>query len=154
LTMPGTEPKDFYFIRYAFPWRDTVQLIALRFRLAETRSYVTYRFRQGIGAHRSQYCLQGPPTALRHVRDALLYLLQKEPTHAFFSSVALQMSDDNGDVWMLERGPGQVRVVKNGQPVEHHDMSHAFGSVAVEMDSDLLEVGTLVDAFIIGIDDQ
>lgn len=108
---------------------------AIRFKTdAKTEPYI-WRLNAGIGKYHNFACLIADTDVLNHVVAALKYGLvgKSDPT---ILEVAVQISDDAGNTWILQRGPGKARCLCNGTQVSLEEAEKSLHNSMLDFDID------------------
>lgn len=97
-----------------------MQINALRFRLEAEFEPRLIRMTPGIGTYQQYLAYSGPASLLEHIAHALRYVFEGRPDPQI-AEAAVHIADAAGQTWIIDRKPGQLRVLLNNQPVEDAD---------------------------------
>jgi hypothetical protein len=89
---------------------------ALRFRGSPTEEWRLVRFPSGTGRFVRYQGLAGTATLLRLSSAALRFALTGVAAPGV-SEASVHLADDAGHLWIIDRKPGSVRLLRNGEPV-------------------------------------
>lgn len=89
---------------------------ALRFRGTPSEEWRLVRFPSGSGRFVRYQGLTGSPALLRLASAALRYALTGVAAPEV-SEASVHLADDAGHLWIMDRKPGGVRILRNGEPV-------------------------------------
>lgn len=108
-------------------------LNAIRFRPLGADAWHAYKLSSGAGRFRNYQALIGDEELLRQFIQALEYALTgKEPKTP--QEAQLQLSDDGGHTWTLQRRPGFVRYLKDGAPVDGAEAQRTLTASLMDLD--------------------
>ena len=93
---------------------------AIRFRTNEKDEPFVWRLNSGIGKYHNFSCVVASPDILCHIVTALKYALlgKIDPR---MTEVAVQVSDDAGNTWVIQRSASKTRCLCNGTQVNIED---------------------------------
>jgi hypothetical protein len=89
---------------------------ALRFRGSAAEEWRLVRFPSGTGRFVRYQGLSGPAALLRLSSAALRYALTGVAAPGV-SEASVHLADDAGHLWIIDRKPGGMRILRNGEPV-------------------------------------
>lgn len=106
---------------------------AIRFRTKFEDQFQLWKFQHGTGNKQNIVCFQSDSERLNDFQDALKYAVSGQAVGTI-EEVALQLTDDSGDIWILERSFSKMRMLRNGKALS--DLSIANTLLASLFDLD------------------
>lgn len=111
-------------------------LNALRFKSYGDSENKVWRFNQGTANLAKFICFSEPENVIKDMKYALKFVIGGE-LNARIQEAALQITDDSGDTWIVERTPERARVVKNGKPIENASLGETLLASLLDLDLDI-----------------
>ena len=118
-------------------------LNALRYRTTASDEFQVWKFNPGRSQFSNLLCFQGSSKEASCILAALQYALSGKTSSAI-KEVAVQISDDAGDTWVIERSESKLRYLKNGKTYAGGDAAKtlAMSLFDLELEPDSSQVSS------------
>lgn len=115
---------------------------AIRFRAVGEPSWQSWKLNLGAGPYLNYQCLTGKRDTLTQLARAVDFALTgKDPSTP--TEVMLQLSDDAGRSWIVQRRPGLVRYLRDGETLPSGAGERALAAALMDIDEESAASGDL-----------
>lgn len=106
---------------------------AIRFRAVGESAWQSWKLNLGAGRFLNYQCVTGDRETLGRLAGAVEFAMSgKEPERP--TEVMLQLSDNGGHTWIVQRRPGLVRYLRNGETLKPEEGQAAFAAALMDLD--------------------
>ncbi len=128
---PGVSPRK----GLVFAYRGGTILVinAIRFRAVGESTWQSWKLNLGSGKFNNYQCITADRENLGRLASAVEFAVAgKEPDHSL--EVMVQLSDNGGSTWIVQRRPGLVRYLRNGETMGAEEGGIAFAAALMDLD--------------------